>query len=170
MSDSLQSHGLQHTRLPCPSPVLRAYSNSCPLHQWCRPTISSSVIPIVSHLQSFPASGSFPVSWFFASGGQSIKVSALASVLPMNIQDWFPLASRPGSKPAPPTLKSKFSTTGSPGKFLFKTFLDHVMCWRMFLLTSESQLLNLQKFCKLVVKHSYHKKLSYRNFQLNKLY
>ena len=90
MSDSLQPHGLQHARLPCPSPTSRAYSNSCPLIQWCHPTISSSVIPF-SCLQSFPASGSFPVSQFFTSGGQSIEVSASAWVLPMDIQDWFPL-------------------------------------------------------------------------------
>ena len=77
-------------RLLCPSLTPRAYSNSCPLHRWCHPTISSSVIPF-SHLQSFPASGSFPMSRFFTSGGQSIGVSASASVLPMNIQDRFPL-------------------------------------------------------------------------------
>ena len=91
MSDSLRPHGLQHARLSCPSPTPRAYSNSCPSHQWCHPTISSSVIPFSSHLQSFPASGSFPMGQFFASGGQSIGASASASVLPMNIQDWFPL-------------------------------------------------------------------------------
>jgi len=91
MSDSLQTHGLQHTRPPCPSPTPGAYSNSHPSRWWCHPTISSSVIPFSSCLQSFPASGSFPVSWFFASGGQSIGVSASASVLPVNIQDWFPL-------------------------------------------------------------------------------
>jgi len=91
MSDSLQPHGLQHTRPPCPSPTPKAYSNSCPSCQWCHPTISSSVIPFSSCLQFFPASGSFPMSQFFASGGQSIGVSASASVLPMNIQDWFPL-------------------------------------------------------------------------------
>ena len=78
-------------RLPCPSPTPRAYSNSCISSQWCHPTISSSVIPFSSLLQSFPASGSFPVSQFFAPGGQSTGVSASASVLPMNIQDWFPL-------------------------------------------------------------------------------
>ena len=91
MSDSLRPHGLQHTRLPCPSPTPRAYSNSCPLSRWCHPTISSSVIPFSSCLQSFPASRSFLVSQFFTSGDQSIGVSASASVLPMNIQDWFPL-------------------------------------------------------------------------------
>ena len=89
VSDSLRPHGLQHARPPCPSPTPKAYSNSCPLSQWCHPTISSSVIPFFSHLQSFPASGSFPMSQFLASGCQSIGVSALASVLPMNIQDWF---------------------------------------------------------------------------------
>ena len=91
MSDSLQPHGLQHTRLPCPSPTPRVYSNSCPLNQWCHPTISSSVIPFSSCLQSFPASGTFQMSQLFASDGQSIGVSALASVLPMNTQDWSPL-------------------------------------------------------------------------------
>ena len=89
VSDALQPDRLKLARLPCPSPTPRAYSNSCPLHQWCHPTISSSVAPFSSHLQSFPASGSFPVSWFFASGGQSIGASALASGLPMTIQDWF---------------------------------------------------------------------------------
>ena len=89
--DSLWPYGLQHARLPCPSPTPGVYSNLFPLSQWCHPTISSSVIPFSSCLQSFSASGSFPLSHFFASGGQSIGVSASASVLPMNIQDWFPL-------------------------------------------------------------------------------
>ena len=91
MSDSLWPHRLQHARLPCPSPTPRTYSNSCPSSWWCHPKISSSVIPFSSRLQSFPASGSFPVSQFFTSGGQNIGASASASVLPMNIQDWFPL-------------------------------------------------------------------------------
>ena len=91
VSDSLWTHGLQHARLPYPSPTPRVYSNSCPLSWWCHPTISSSVVPFSSHLQSFPASGSFAMSQFFASGGQSIRVSTSVSVLPMNIQDWFPL-------------------------------------------------------------------------------
>ena len=91
MSDSLWSHGLQHARLPCPSPTPRACSNSCPSSRWYHLSISSSVVPFSSCLQSFPASGSFPMSQFFASSGQSIGVSASASVLPMNIQDWFPL-------------------------------------------------------------------------------
>ena len=91
VSDSLRPHELQHSRPPCPSPIPGVYSNSCPLSQWCHPTISSSVIPFSSCLQSFPASGSFPVSQFFTSDGQSIGVSASTSVLPMNIQHWFPL-------------------------------------------------------------------------------
>ena len=91
LSNSLQPHGLQHARPPCPSPTPRVYSNSSPLSQWYHSIISSSVIPFASCLQSFPASGSFPISQFFASGGQSTGVSASASVLPMNIQDWFPI-------------------------------------------------------------------------------
>ena len=91
VSDSLWPHGLQHTRPPCPSPTPRVYSNSCPLSWWFHPTISSSVIPFSSHLQSFPASGSVQMSQFFTSGGHGVGVSALTSVLPMNIQDWFPL-------------------------------------------------------------------------------
>ena len=90
MSNPLWPNGLHHARLPCPSPTPRACTNSCPSTQWCHPTISSSVIPFSSCLQSFPASRSFPMSQFFASGGQSIRASASASVLPVNIQDWFP--------------------------------------------------------------------------------
>ena len=90
MSDALQPHWLQHTKLPWPSPTPGVYSNSCPLSQWCHPTISSSMVPFFSHLQSFPASGYFLVSQFFPSGGQSIGISASASVFPMNIQDWSP--------------------------------------------------------------------------------
>ena len=91
VSDSVP-HGLQHTRPPCPSTTPRVHSNSCPSSQWCHPTISSSVIPISSCLQSFPASRSFLMSQFFSSGGQSIGASTSASVLPMNTQDWSPLA------------------------------------------------------------------------------
>ena len=87
----LQPHEPQHSRPPCPSPTPGAYPNSCPLSRWCHPTFSSSVVPFSSCLQSFPASVSFPMSQFFTSGGQSIGVSASTSVLPMNIQDWFPL-------------------------------------------------------------------------------
>ena len=91
MADSLPPHELQHVRPPCPSQTPGVDSNSCPLSQWCHPTISSSVIPVPSHFQSFPASRSFPMSQYFASGGQSTGDSASASVLPINIQDWFPL-------------------------------------------------------------------------------
>ena len=91
VSDSLWPHGLQPARLPCPSPFPRACWNVCPLSWWCHPTISPSVVPFSFCLQSFPASGSFLMSWLFTSGGQRIEASASASVLPMNIQDWFPL-------------------------------------------------------------------------------
>ena len=90
MFNTLPPHGPQHAKLPCLSPTSRAYSNSCPLSQWCHPAVSSSVVPFTSCLQSFSASRSFPMSQF-TSGGQSIGVSASASALPMNIQDWFPL-------------------------------------------------------------------------------
>ena len=89
--DSLQPHGLQHARPPCPSPTLGVYSNSCLLSQRCHPTISPSVVRFSSCLQSFPASGSFPVSHLFASGSQSIETLASAPVLPMSTQGWFPL-------------------------------------------------------------------------------
>ena len=91
VSDSLWPHGLQHARPPCLSPTPRVYSNSCPLSPWCHPTISSSVITFSSCLQSFPASGSFQMSQHCISGGQSIGVSPSASVLPVNIQNWFHL-------------------------------------------------------------------------------
>ena len=91
MSNSLRPHESKHTRPPCPSPTPGVYSNSSPLSWWCHPTSSSSVVPFSSCLQSFPALGSFQMSQLFASGGQSIGVSASTSVLPVNIQDWFPL-------------------------------------------------------------------------------
>ena len=91
VSDSLQPYERWHTRPPCPSPTPRVYPNSCPLSRWCHPTISSSVVPFSSCLQSFPASESFPMSQLFASGGQDIGVSASTAVLPMNTQDWSPL-------------------------------------------------------------------------------
>ena len=91
VSNSLRPHELQHARPPCPSPTPGVHSDSCPSSRWCHPAISSSVVPFSSCPQSLPASGSFPMSQLFASGGQSIGVSALASVLPMSIQDWFPL-------------------------------------------------------------------------------
>ena len=133
MSNSLWPHGLQHARPPCPSPSPGACSNSCPLSQWCHPAISSSVIPFSSCLQSFPASGSFLTSWLFTSGGQSIGASALASVLAMNIQDWFPLNGLVGS-PCSKGLSRVFSnTTGQKHQF-FGTQLSsqsnsHIHTW-----------------------------------------
>ena len=111
MSNSLRPHGLQHSRPPCPSPTPGTYSNSRPLSRWCHPTISSSVVPFSSHLQSFPASGSFQMSQFFASGGQSTRVSALVSVLPMNVQDWFPLGLTGWISLQPKGLSRVFSNT-----------------------------------------------------------
>ena len=111
MSDCLQPHGLlQHVRPLCPSPTPRAFSNSCPLSWWLHPTISSSIIPFSFCLQSFPESGSFPVSQFFASSGQSIGASVSASVLPRNIQHWFPLGSI-GSSPWSPRDRQESSVT-----------------------------------------------------------
>ena len=97
LSNSLQPHGLQHTRLPCLSPTPGPCSNSCPSSWWCHPTISSSVIPFYSRFRSFPSSGSFPISQFFASDGQSIGASASTSILSMNIQGWFLLELTVGS-------------------------------------------------------------------------
>ena len=114
VSESLQPHGLQHARLPCKSPTPGAYSNSCPSSQWCHPTISSSVVPFSSCPQSFPASGSFQVSQSFVSGGHSFGVSASVSLLPMNIQDWFPLG-----------------LTGLTGKHLRKPKLNSLYIYRL---------------------------------------
>ena len=128
VSDSLWPHGLQHARPSCPSPTSGVYSGSCPLSLWWHPTISSSVIPFFSHLQSFPASGSFQMSQFFTSGGHSIGVSASASVLPMNIQDWFPLGW--GSQESSPTLQFK-SINSSALSFLYSpTFTSIHNYWK----------------------------------------
>ena len=118
MSDSLWPHGLQHARIPCPSPTPGAYSNSWPF-SWCNPAISSSVMPFSSHLQPFPASGSFLVSQFFTSGGQSIGVSALASVFPMNTQDWFPLGWTGWISLLSKGLSRVFSNTSSKASILW---------------------------------------------------
>ena len=111
MSDSLWPYGLQHDRLPCTSPSPGACLNSRPLSRWCHPTISSSAVPFPPSLQPFPASGSFPESCLFASGGQSISVSASASVLPENIQDWFPLGLTGLISLQPKRLSRIFSNT-----------------------------------------------------------
>ena len=133
---SLQHPGLPHTRLPCPSPTPGTCSNSCPLSWWCHPTISSSVI-LFSCLQSFPSSRSFQMSQFFASGGQNIGVSALVSLLPMNIQDWLPLgltswislqSKGPSESSATPLFKSINSSTLS---FVYSPSLISIHdCWK----------------------------------------
>ena len=127
--DSLRPHGLQHARLPCPSPAPRAYSNSCPSHWWCHPTISSAVMPLSSRLQSFPASRSLPVSQFFSSGGRSIGVSASTSVLPMNISfriDWLDLLAVQGTlQESSPTPQFK-SINSSVLSFLYSPTLTSI--------------------------------------------
>ena len=139
MSNSLQPHGLQHARLPCPSLSPGVCSNSCPLSWWCHPTISSSVIPFSSCLQSFPASRSFPMSWLFASGGQSIGATASASVLPMDIQDWFPLGWTGVISLRSKGLSRVFSSTTVQRHQFFSTwpFLwssSHICTWLLSLL------------------------------------
>ena len=118
VSDFLWPHRLQHARLPCPSPTPRVYSNPCPLSRWRHPTISSFVVPLSSCLQSFPASGSFPTSQFFASGGQSIGASASTSNLPMNIQDLFPLGNQLDLFAVQGTLKSLLQHHSSKASIL----------------------------------------------------
>ena len=110
VSYSLRPHELQHTRPPCPSPTPRVYPNSCPSSRWCHPAISSSVVPFSSCPQSRPASGSFPMSQLFTWGGQSIGVSALGSVLPMNTQDWSPLGWTGGSPHSPRDSQESYPT------------------------------------------------------------
>ena len=156
MFNSLRPHGLEHTKPPCPSPTPGVYSNSCPwwvgdenLSWWCHPTISSSVVPFSSCLQSCPASGSFPMSQFFPSGGQSIGVSASASVLPMNIQEgsllgwtgWISLQSKGLSRVFSKTtvqnslalsflivqLSHPYMTTGKTIALTRRTFVDKLM-------------------------------------------
>ena len=132
MPDSLWPHRLQHARLPCPSLSPRICSNSCPSSRWCHLNISSSVISFSSCLQSFPASGSFPINQFFSSGGQSIAASASASVLSMNIQDWFPLGltglislQSKDSQESSPTLQFK-SINSSVLSFLYGPTLTSI--------------------------------------------
>ena len=134
LSDSLWPHELKHTRLPCPSQAPRVYSDSCPLSPWCHPTSSYSVNPFSSCLQSFPASGSFPVSQLFRSGGQSIGVSASASVLPMNTQDWFPLGWTGWISLKSKGLSRVFSNTTVQNHQFFSTHLSlqsnsHIHTW-----------------------------------------
>ena len=134
VSDSLQPHELQHARPPCPSPTPRVYSNSCPLSRWCHPAISSSVVPFSSCPQSLPASGSFPVSQVFTWGGQSTGVSASASVLPMNTQDWSPLGWTGWISLQSKGLSRVFSNTTAQKHQFFSTQLSsqsnsHIHMW-----------------------------------------
>ena len=135
MSNSLQSHGLQHTRLSCLSPSPRDCSNSCQLSQWCQPAISSSAVPFSSCLQSFPALGSFPMSWLFVSSGQSTRASASVSVLPMNIQNLFPLGWTGLISLLSKGLSIVFSTTIQRNKFFgTQPYLwsnSHNCIWRL---------------------------------------
>ena len=143
MSDSLWPHGLQHARPPCPSPTPRVYSNSCPLSRWCQnPTISSSVVPFSSCLQSFPVSGSFQMSQFFTSSGQSIGASASASPLPMNIQDWFPL----GWTKVQGTLKSLLQHHSSKASILRCSVFLIVQLSHLYMTTWKTIALTRQTF------------------------
>ena len=134
VSDYLRPHGLQHVTLPCPLPTPRACSNLCLSSQWCHPTISSSVFPFSSCLQSFPASGSFPVSQFFSSGDQNIGVSASTSVLPSNAQNWFPLGWTGWSPCSPRDSQESFpapqfkSVSSSMLSLLYGPTLTSVAC------------------------------------------
>ena len=130
---TLQPHGLQHAKSPCPSPTPKACSNSCPLSQWCHPTILLSIIPFSSCLQSFPESGSFPIIRLATSGGQSIGASASTSVLPMNIQDWFHLGLTGLISLKSKGLSRVFSST-SIRKHQFFPFMDCIIVFKAMLL------------------------------------
>ena len=146
MSNSLWPHGLPHARLPCPSPSPGVFSNSYSLSWWCHPTISSSVVSFSSCLQSFPGSGSFPVSWLFASGGQSIRAWASASVLPMNIQGWFSLGltglisllSKALSRVFSSTKTSKLSVLQRSACFIFQLSHPYMTTGKTITFTSLS--------------------------------
>ena len=140
VSDSLQPRGLQHTRLPCPSPTPGTCSNSCPLIRWCHPTISPSVVPF-SCLQSFPASESFPMSHFFASGSQRIGASTLTTVLPMNIQDCFPLEMTGLISLQSKGLPRVFSNTTVQKHQFFGTRLTNYKCFVISWLHSPSKVI-----------------------------
>ena len=138
MPDSLRPQGLQHARLPCPSPTPGAYSNSCPLSRWYHPTISSSVFPFSSHLQSFPASGSFPMSQLFASVAKVLGASTLASVLPMNIQEWFPLGLTSWILTAQRTLKSLLQHHSSKASILRHSAFFIIQLSHLYMTTGKS--------------------------------
>ena len=146
MTDSLRPYRLQHTKPLCPSPTPRVYSNSCPLSRWCHPTISSSVVSFSSHLQFFPASGSFQVSQFFAWGGQSIGVSATAAVLPTNTQDWFPLELTGWISLQSKGLSRVFSNTTVQKHQFFGTQLFIVQLSHPYMTTGKTIALTRQTF------------------------
>ena len=150
-SDSLQPHGLQHARLPCLSPTPRDCSNSCPSSQWCHPTISSFVVSFSSRLQSFPASGSFPMSRFFASGGLSIGASASTSVLPINIQDWFPRVNWLYLLAVQGTLKSLLQHYSSKESILYSSVFFKVQISYPYMTTGKSIALTRWTFVGKVV-------------------
>ena len=146
VSNSLRPHGLQHTRLPCPSLTSGAYSNSCPSNRWCHPTILSSVIPFSSCLQSFPASGSSPMNRFFASGGQSIGTSVSESVLPMNIQGWFPLRMTGLISLQSRTLKSLLQHHSSKASVLQHSAIFMVQLSHLYMTTGKTIVLTRWTF------------------------
>ena len=148
MSDSLQPHELQHARLPCPLPTPRAYSNSCPLSQWCHSTNSSSVTPFSSCLQSFATSGSFPMSQLFTSGGQSIGASASTSILPMNIQGWF---------------LSRLQLLAAPWTAVHQVSLSFTISWSLLSLSlSLSLYIYIYVYIYIVYTHIYKSQWSYK--------
>ena len=146
MSDSLGTHGLQHIRIPCPSSTPRACSNSCPSSLWCHPTISSSVFPFSSCLQLLLASGSFPRSQFFISGGQRIGVSASASVLTMNIQGWFPLGLELDLFAVQGTLKSLLQHHSSKASILWCSAFFTVQLSHPYMTTGKTIVLTRRTF------------------------
>ena len=137
VSDSLGPHGL-HARPPCPSLTPRVYSNSCPLSRWCHPTISSFVIPFFLCLHSCPASGSFPISQFFPSDGQSIGVSVSTSVLPLNTPDWFPLGSRLDLHAVQGTVKSLLQHHSSKASILWHSAFFRVQLSHPYMTTGKT--------------------------------
>ena len=151
MSDSLWPHEPQHTRPPCPSPTHRVYTNSCPLSWWCHLTISSSVIPFSSCLQSFPTSGSFQISQLFASGRQNIGVSASTSVLPMNAQDWFPLGRTSWISLLSKGLSRIFSNTNSKASILWCSTFFIVQLSHSYMTIGKTVALTRQTFVGRVV-------------------
>ena len=151
VSDSFWPRGLQHARRSCPPPTSGAYSNSCPSSQWCHPTISSSVVLFSSCLQSFPASGSFPRSQFFASGGQSIGVSASAPVLRVNIQDWFPLGLTGWLSLQSKGLSRIFSNTTVQKHQFFSTQFLYGPTLTPYMTTGKTIALNRQPFVSKVM-------------------